>query len=74
MRGEAYCPIPDILRFHQQIMTSEKALRYALLAIDGISPGMIAQQHGSILSDPRDIETVTRRLMSLKGVGIDRIL
>ena len=30
IRGEDYCPIPDILRFHQQIMTSEKALRYAL--------------------------------------------
>ena len=35
---------------------------------------MIAPQHGSVLSGPRDIATVSRRLMSLKGVGIDRIL
>lgn len=74
VRGEAYCPIPDILRFHQQIMTSEKALRYALRVIGEISAEMIAPQHGSVLSNPADIQAVSRRLMSLKGVGIDRFL
>jgi flavorubredoxin len=74
VRGEAYCPIPDILRFHQQIMTSEKALCYALQVIGKIPAVMIAPQHGSVLSDLKDIETVSRRLLSLKGVGIDRIL
>jgi len=74
VRGEAYCPIPDLLRFHQQIMTSEKALRYALQIIGRIPSRMIAPQHGSILSDPADILTVSRRLLSLNGVGIDRIL
>ena len=74
IRGQAYCPIPDILRFHQQVMTSEKALRYALQAIGGIPAAMIAPQHGSVLSGSRDIEVVSHRLMSLKGVGIDRIL
>jgi flavorubredoxin len=74
VRGEAYCPVPDILRFHQQIMTSEKALRYALDIIGEIPAAMLAPQHGSVLSDPKDIETVRHRLMSLKGVGIDRIL
>jgi flavorubredoxin len=73
-RGESYCPIPDILRFHQQIMTSEKALRHALDVIGRIPAEMIAPQHGSILSDSRDIEVVSHRLISLKGVGIDRIL
>ncbi len=73
-RGENYCPIPDILRFHQQIMTSEKALQYALRIIGEIPAGMIAPQHGSVLSDPLDIATVSHRLMLLKGVGIDRIL
>lgn len=74
VRGEAYCPIPDILRFHQQIMTSEKALRYALEVIGEIPAEIIAPQHGSVLSNPRDIRAVSQRLMLLKGVGIDRIL
>jgi flavorubredoxin len=74
IRGEAYCPIPDILRFHQQIMTSEKALHYALRIIGEIPAEMIAPQHGSVLSNPRDIHAISHRLMSLKGVGIDRIL
>ncbi len=73
-RGENYCPIPDILRFHQQIMTSEKALQYALRIIGEIPAGMIAPQHGSVLSGPQDIATVSHRLMLLRGVGIDRIL
>jgi flavorubredoxin len=74
LRGQAYCPIPDILRFHQQIMTSEKALRYALNIIRQIPAALIAPQHGSVLSDPRDIEALGHRLMLLKGVGIDGIL
>jgi flavorubredoxin len=74
VRGEEYCPIPDLLRFHQQIMTSEKALRYALDVIGKIPAAMIAPQHGSVLTDPGDIRTVSHRLLSLKGVGIDRIL
>jgi flavorubredoxin len=74
IRKEAYCPIPDILRFHQRIMTSEKALRHALRIIGEIPAAMIAPQHGSVLSCPQDIRTVADRLMSLKGVGIDRIL
>ena len=55
-------------------MTSEKALRYALQIIGGIPAEIIAPQHGSVLSDPGDIAVVSHRLMSLKGVGIDRIL
>ena len=55
-------------------MTSEKALRYALRIIGEIPAEMIAPQHGSVLSDPRDIQAISHRLMSLKGVGIDRIL
>ena len=74
VRNAPDCPIPEILRFHQLIMTSEKALRYALDVIRTIPASMIAPQHGSVLSDSVDIETVIRRLMSLKGVGIDRIL
>ena len=73
VRGEAYCPVSDILRFHQRIMTSEKALHHALDIIGEIPALKLAPQHGSVLIDPRDIETVSLRLMSLKGVGIDRI-
>ncbi len=74
VRGEAYCPVPDILRFHRQIMTSEKALRYAIEIIGRIPAEIIAPQHGSVLSDPGDIRTISHHLWSLKGVGIDRIL
>jgi len=74
VRGKTYCPIRDIFRFHQMIMTSEKALRYAMQIIQKIPVAMIAPQHGSILSDPRDIRFVTQSLALLKGVGIDRII
>ncbi|MBI5593147.1 MAG: MBL fold metallo-hydrolase [Deltaproteobacteria bacterium] len=70
----AYCPIPDIFRFHRMIMTSEKALGYAMRIIQEIPVAVIAPQHGSILTDPRDIRFVAQSLALLKGVGIDRIV
>lgn len=72
--GKSYCPLPDILKFHQRIMTSEKALKYAIDKIVKIPFKIIAPQHGSVIVELEDIKLVCDRLTSLKGVGIDGIL
>ena len=41
-----YCPIYDILRFHHNIMGSERALKYALEQIASVPFTTIAPQHG----------------------------
>jgi flavorubredoxin len=69
-----YCPIQDILRFHQDIMASERALKTALDQIAQVPFTAIAPQHGSIISDPKDIVLICELLSSLKDVGIDRII
>lgn len=69
-----YCPLPDVLRFHQAIMPSEQALRYALDRISTLPFSIIAPQHGSVIHKPEDIKMVAERLATLEGVGIDRIL
>ena len=73
-QGRSYCPLPDILRFHRMIMTSNAALRYALEEIAYIPFRMIAPQHGSVITRLEDICEVTRRLNALDRVGIDRII
>ncbi|MEW6710027.1 MAG: hypothetical protein AB1403_09425, partial [Candidatus Riflebacteria bacterium] len=65
------CPLFDIFTFHQNIMPSCKALRYAMKQIDQLAFERIAPQHGSIL----DLETsrmVLNRLHCLDQVGIDK--
>lgn len=73
-QGRDYCPIPDILTFHQTIMTSNRALRFALEEIVRIPFRNIAPQHGSIITSLKDIHEVTRRLAGLDRVGIDRLI
>ncbi|MBU2551603.1 MAG: MBL fold metallo-hydrolase [Proteobacteria bacterium] len=73
-RGRSYCPLPDILKFHQTIMPSERALRYALERISAIPCAMLAPQHGSIIHKPEDIVEVTKQLAALEDVGIDGVL
>ncbi|MFH1139741.1 MAG: MBL fold metallo-hydrolase [Pseudomonadota bacterium] len=72
--GKKYCPFPDIINFHQRVMTSERALKHSLEQISHLPFRMIAPQHGSIIHKPEKILTVARLLAELKGVGIDRIL
>jgi flavorubredoxin len=72
--GNTYCPMHDMIRFHRKIMTSEKALKYAMQVIQEIPAAIVAPQHGSVITNPDDILFVTQFLASLKGVGIDRIL
>lgn len=66
------CPLYGILDFHKRIMTSRKALIYALGKIDSLETKLIAPQHGSILRTQFAREVVIRKLKSLGPVGIDR--
>jgi len=72
--GKEYCPLPDILEFHEKIMPSEKALENAMNVIGSLDIEMIAPQHGSIFSKKKDINFLIERLRTLKGVGIDGII
>lgn len=71
--GEAYCPLPDILNFHRRIMTSERALRYAVRRISSVPAAAIAPQHGSIVQGAADIHLISELLLNLEGVGIDGV-
>lgn len=66
-----YCSIPDILKFHRKIMTSTKALRYALNVISQIPYKIIAPQHGGIIVKHDDANYIINQLKSLENVGID---
>ncbi len=68
------CQIVGMLNFHQRIMTSAKALRYALAEIGKLDISLIAPQHGSILNTPAAREASIRHLKSLTNVGIDYFL
>jgi len=68
-----HCQIRDILRFHQDMMSSERALRLALDRIAALPFRTIAPQHGSIICESEDIVVLCDLLASLKGVGIDAI-
>ena len=66
------CPLWGVRRFHEQVMTSTKALRRALREIKTLPLRMIAPQHGSILRRPEDIAKFFTLLEGLERVGIDR--
>lgn len=68
------CPVHGIRKFHQSIMTSNRALTNALDIIESLDINMIAPQHGSIIDNIEDIKTVTHHLRTLKNVGIDHVL
>lgn len=71
---DGICPIWQILEFHRQIMTSERALRLALEKIARIPFSVIAPQSGCVIHEPVDILQICECLAALKGVGIDHIL
>jgi flavorubredoxin len=68
------CQIVGMWDFHKRIMTSAKALRYALKKIEGLDISLIAPQHGSILHTPVSQRVAMERLKSLSEIGIDNIL
>ena len=68
------CQIIGILDFHRRVMTSTKALRFALKQIEGLDISLIAPQHGSIFNTPSACKIVADRLNSFTDVGIDYFL
>ena len=69
-----HCPINDVLNFHRIIMTSRKALKYALKKILEIPFTALAPQHGSIITDRNIMRYIFEQLISQKDIGIDRIV
>jgi len=69
-----HCPINDILNFHRIIMTSRKALKYALKKILEVPFTALAPQHGSIITDKNIMRYIFEQLISQKDIGIDRII
>jgi flavorubredoxin len=68
------CPVLPLLEFHRTIMSSERALRYALEQISSIPFTMLAPQHGAIIHREADILLLFERLLALRAVGIDRAI
>lgn len=68
-----YCPLQGIFSFHRRIMTSKRALTYAMEEIKGFPLKQVAPQHGSIVRVKSDIQCIIERLSALEGVGIDGI-
>jgi flavorubredoxin len=69
-----YCPIEDVMKFHLNIMPSERALKYALEQISRVPFNVITPQHGRIIHTAEDIILLCDRLASLQGVGIDGLI
>jgi flavorubredoxin len=70
---ERKCPIEGIVKFHEKIMPSNRALSYALDIIETLEIERIAPQHGGVVSK-RDIEALIQHLRAIKNVGIDKWL
>jgi len=65
------CQLNGMLDFHQRIMTSAKALRYALEQVEKLDVAMIASQHGGLLKTKEAREVAIARLKALDTVGFD---
>lgn len=65
------CFMKGIKDFHRLIMTSNNALRYALLEIDKLDIERVAPQHGSIIEGKNDIKLIINQLMHMDDIGID---
>ncbi len=68
-----YCPIPDLLNFHKEVIPSGEALKQAIEVVAKVPLSIIAPQHGSIIHKADDIAFVCEKLFKLDGVGIDKL-
>lgn len=68
------CHLHGIVKFHKRIMTSSKALRYALERIEKLDVNLMAPQHGSLIDSKVNSSIVINVLKSLEDVGIDYFL
>ena len=71
---EAHCQVAGIKSFHKHVMTSAKALNYALDRIEELDVSIIATQHGSILHTRAAREAAIRHLRKLDSVGFEAFL
>ena len=65
------CFMSDIERFHRLIMTSKKALDYAVNEIKKYDIEMVAPQHGSIIKDKKNVELLIDKVILQEEIGID---
>lgn len=70
-KGGMTCFMAGIRAFHRLIMTSNKALKYALTEINKLDIERIAPQHGSIIEGKKDIKLIIDQLMIMDDIGID---
>lgn len=64
------CRLSGIMKFHQSIMNSARALNYALDKIEAIDIKLIAPQHGSLI-DEKEKKIIIKHLRTLKNIGFD---
>lgn len=70
-KNDKECFLYGILQFHRMVMNSTDSLRYALDQIERLKPVLIAPQHGSLISDKKDMEIIINRLKEEKHIGFD---
>jgi len=69
--GRDYCPLPDILDFHRQVMPTARAVKMAMEMIRGLDLDILAPQHGGVFAKRSDIDFLCRMLANMDRVGID---
>lgn len=72
--GHSVCHLKNICQFHKELMTSERALKYAMEVISAVPFEKIAPQHGSIIEDLESIVCIVKHLKDLRDVGVDAYL
>jgi flavorubredoxin len=73
-RKPVKCPMRDLLKFHQKLMPSEKALHHALKKLLSVPFTILAPQHGSVITDQKIIQKAFELLAGLREVGIDALV
>ncbi len=67
------CFLPEFIKFHQVVMTSKAALKFALDQIIDLDIELIAPQHGSLIKGKETIQFIKDKLYEIDDVGIDAI-
>lgn len=68
------CFVPGIEHFHKLIMTSNKALKYALDQLSPLAINRILPQHGGIIEGFTASQTIIKKLYTFDGIGIDGMI
>ncbi len=71
---EKECFMPGIMSFHKTIMTSTRALQYALNKVKEYDIERIAPQHGCVIEGKVNVQVVLDKLLDMSDIGIDAIL